>query len=806
MIPKRIGLARTAVAAVLVLPLAASGADVATPFFRAPILKTGNVGIHVLSPIDEARWIAHPEQGMTPAFWRFEREFDADGDALEIDVSADERYVLLLDGTIIGRGPDRCTVLDWKFRSWRLKPAAGRHVLAAVVWQAGPAAPEAQLTNGGGFILKASGVYDGKLTTGKADWRVGRVSGISFTDADEFGWNVGWTTVSTGTGFLELFPQKTTSAVVIDGRPIGNDCGGRRAGWLLSPSQIPPQMERSVRPGCLRAGGEMRFPLTVSSGEKRVFLWDLEDYYCAYPVLEASGGKGATVTWTWAESLFEPGIIKDGWGRKGNRDEWKGKNFFGKHDVFKLDGRAEARFSTPWWRCGRWCQIEVVAGDEPVVIKNLSIVETRYPLEDEGSFSSDDETLPTIARLCLRGNQMCTHDITFDCPYYEQRMYDGDTCVQLEMLSALTVDDRIVKRAIELFDQSRQTDGLTAMNFPNRNFQGSATFTMCWALMFGDYVMKHRDWAWLRARWPGLSMAMEGLRTYENDEGLLVGLPGWCFVDWINAWNVGVAPDGNSTDRPSAINNLFWVLAMRSTARTARALGEDEQSAWWERRAARTAAAIVARFWDERRGLVADTLDRRSYSEHAQALAILADVLTPEQSERVVHAVENDADLHRATVYFSYYLFKAFFRLGRGDLFLKRLDLWREFVRIGLRTPLESPPLDDEFDPRSDCHAWGSHPLYFMRTGLAGIRSAALGFARVEVAPAPGPLRYVEAAAPHPDGKVLVDLRFDGTNVSGRVRTPVPGVFRWHGWSLDLKKGENVIRRDELLDREHGVE
>ena len=75
-------------------------------------------------------------------------------------------------------------------------------------------------------------------------------------------------------------------------------------------------------------------------------------------------------------------------------------------------------------------------------------------------------------------------------------------------------------------------------------------------------------------------------------------------------------------------------------------------------------------------------------------------------------------------MYFSHYLFEAYFRHGRGDLFLKKLDLWRGFVRDGLKTPLEAPGVRG----RSDCHAWGSHPLYHLLTGVAGIRPVADGF------------------------------------------------------------------------------
>ena len=110
-----------------------------------------------------------------------------------------------------------------------------------------------------------------------------------------------------------------------------------------------------------------------------------------------------------------------------------------------------------------------------------------------------------------------------------------------------------------------------------------------------------------------------------------------------------------------------------------------------------------------------------------------------------------------------------------------------------VRRVLESPDdgKDGKLEARSDCHAWGSHPLWFMQTGLAGIRSAAPGFARVLVAPQPGPLRSLTARHPHPDGWIAVDLEFDGDRAHGSVTTPVAGEFRYAGMSRMLAPGRN---------------
>lgn len=85
-------------------------------------------------------------------FFRLRRDFDSDGAPLALYVSADERYVLLLDGEEISRGPARGLVSHWFCQRVAARPKAGRHRLEAVVWTLGDEAPTAQLSWRGGFF------------------------------------------------------------------------------------------------------------------------------------------------------------------------------------------------------------------------------------------------------------------------------------------------------------------------------------------------------------------------------------------------------------------------------------------------------------------------------------------------------------------------------------------------------------------------------------------------------------------------------------------------------------------------------
>jgi len=800
--------------------------------FREPRLTRGNTNIQKVQPIDDASWIWLPgDDGLGyQTFLRFRNEFEVkvgEGN-LVIDVSADERFYLTCDGEFVARGPNRSMVENWQYNTYVLELQPGRHVLEAAVWKTGGCAPLAQLSWRGGFILKANEAFDKRLTTGVAKWQVGKLSGIREMSIDNGVWGTGCQWEIAGGGVVAGEPESWKTAEEVRG-PAGfkdsASCGQRTDGWMLFPSQLPDQTELVVRPGRAVAAthaaawrkphdyseAETKSPevaafndflsgkadrFTVPAKTRLQLAWDLGRYICAYPELTLSAAKGARLSWTWAEATQRAKDNLKG-GEPGARDRIVDRHLNGYGDVFIPSAAKPGTFMPPWFRCGKWCRLDIETGDDPLVITGLKLIESRYPLEMEGAFASEqDPSLADVRRISARAMQMCCHEMLFDCPYYEQQMYPGDTRVQLNVISAMTRDDRIIRRAIELYDLGTRDDGQCPFNWPTRGTQEGATYTLCYLLMYGDYAMNHADRAWLKARLPGLRKSMAGMELYENKDGLLENMPGWQFMDWVVGWDPrGTAPGGRYGQGVNAEANLFWVLAMKSAETTERALGNELQAQYWAARRVRLSQKIVETFWCADRGILADTPAMKDFSEHAQCLALLGDVLPADKAKTCFDHLVKDEDLKRTTVYFSYYLFETYFKFGRGDLFLKRLDLWRTYVKKGLTTTQEAPDSgkNGQHESRSDCHAWGAHPIWFMQTGLAGIRSAAPFFEKVLVAPCPGGLKTLVAKHPHPQGFVEVDLRFENGKAAGVVKTPVPGTFVYGGRRVELVAGTNTL-------------
>ena len=162
----------------------------------------------------------------------------------------------------------------------------------------------------------------------------------------------------------------------------------------------------------------------------------------AYAVLETSGGKGSTISLTYAEAL------KDKDGLKGNRNEIDGKTIEGVKDVFRPDGGEHRSFQTLWFRTYRYVQLEVETGGRAAAHPRSARHLHGLPVRAARALRQR----PALARRHvgdgLARARLCAWETYFDTPYYEQLQYVGDTRVQALISLYMSGDDRLVRQAI----------------------------------------------------------------------------------------------------------------------------------------------------------------------------------------------------------------------------------------------------------------------------------------------------------------------------------------------------------------------
>lgn len=764
-----------------------------------------------------AKWIhlPQPAEGSFVAAYRL--TFDvAEEITARLHVSADQRYELLLDGRRLGRGPERGDEMCWFYESYEAALSPGRHTLVARVWwlqHDGAHAPNAQRTIRPGFLLAAEAPLTEQLSTGIAPWQAKRLGGYTFRSPTVPG-------ASLAGGTLELdgrafdwgweLGQGNGWQPAVSGWPARdrlNRWGEDNNGHRLRPAILPAMKEVLRHLGNVRNVAEAEsadtsaVPVTAECflrGEhpawqrlfggaashtipphtRRRVIVDLEDYYCAYPQLTLTGGRDAIVRLHWAESLYlDPRATQ-----KGNRDQIEGKYFIGRGDTFIADGGQARTFDTLWWACGRYIELYVETKDEPLAIDDIAFRETGYPLHMDGQVELSDERFNRAVPIMWRTMQMCMHETYMDCPYYEQLMYTGDTRLEVLVTYLMCRDDRLPRKAIRMFALSQNADGLTHSRYPSHITQIIPQFSLFFVAMLHDFALWRGDREFVLQFMPRARAVMEVFIQRINEQGLVDWPEGWNWVDWVPGWQHGLPPC--DWPRHTAINNWQFVYVAGLAAKLERWLGETALADRLDRIRRRVASATTDAFWDESAGLFADTLSRSSYSEHAQCYALLSGLVPPEREQRVLHGLLNDPRLARATIYFQHYLFEVLARYGRPDAMLDRWQLWYDHVDLGMKTCLESPE-----PSRSDCHAWGAHPIYHVAASIAGVRPAELGAGDVVIRPQLGRLKSVRCTIRHPRGPIHVDLRCEDAKLTGTIELPEALAGR-----LILPDGERALQ------------
>ena len=768
-----------------------------------------------------ARWIAPAgDIPKTLAMFLFRRVFELPAPTtVRLHVSADQRYLLKLDGAPLGRGPERGTMERWMYESYELPLSPGRHELTArLTWLGfGREAPYAQLTARPALLVQAEGLKDDCISTGSAPWQVKRLPGWSLEPQPDF-----HTFLAVGARFriaagalrAETSDDGWENPVVIGPATLRAAHAESPLPWRLAPALLPAMLDApfdldnaEVRhvddPGAapahtVRIEPEKRLldelpgwsallrgrPLVIPARTSRRAVIDLRDYACFYPRLEVVGGRGANVRLGVAEA---PVLSADaGAQEKTNRDQCDGLFLRGQVDVFEPDG-GPCVFESPWWLAGRYVQLEVRTVDEPVTLVSLHLAQTHYPHDFQSRFDCDDGSMTGFVPLALRSLEMCSHETYLDCPFYEQMMYVGDTRLEALVTLSTTRDPSLPRKAVLFFDDSRTPDGWTRSRVPSRTPQTIPTFSLWWVCMTHDYARWRDDPDFVRERIVGVRAVVNALLGHVNRDGLVEALPGWNFIDWVKHWPRGMPPGAESG--VNACVNLQAVLALDAAAELERAYGEPALGDYCERRAASLFAALEP-FWDESRGAFSEDPAHTEFSEHAQALAILAGRLLPERRQRVAAALLHDRSLSPATIYFSHYVLDALRAIGRTDVLMDRLGYWNDLPKLGLRTTPECPE-----PTRSDCHAWGAHPVYHLYASIVGIRPAAFGFARVEIRPQLARLSWVRGRMVHPRGFIHFDLQQREGKLSGRIELPaeVGGTLELADASMPLKPGVNDV-------------
>ena len=743
------------------------------------------------SPVTVAgHWIWSPERTdpAERAHCLFRKTFTADeagGDAV-LRISADSRYKAWLNGELISRGPCRGIPDHYHFE---VVPLAGRlrgegpNVLAVEVRWYGEHAPvaEAHIRPGLWVMIGPKGqpgrlLADESFRTRRLDAHAvhpHRPTASRFycmVDASEdvdctripVGWqevgydDADWSPAALGCKAVGRYQPSHETIIVHEllPRPIPpmEESPGPAATvqhWGTIDLAADPHEARQVDGALRRADGPLDELAFETPGTHFVVL-NMGELTTGYPRLTVEAPAGAVVEFRYAEALshdFQKTVRSDPTGEvEGYWDTF-----------FCGDGRTVVE---PFmWRTYRYLRIAV---HHPAGAVRLSFesVFTGYPFEQRARFESSNPLHRTLWDVSWRTARLCAHEHYEDCPYYEQMQYVGDTRLQALISYLVAGDFRLANQALHQFASSRRSDGMILSRTPTNVTEPQIipTFALIWIGFLEDYYRHSGDAAIVRHLWGYVESILAWFEPFA-ESGVAIDTPYWCFGDWSyrnlprsgpQAWPCVAGSTGEV--------NLRWLGALHAAARLAEAIDRPDRTEHYERRAETLGKAIRETFWSDDEQLFCDEPDGRLHGEHPSILAILHGLVTGDEASALMDRIAARDDLARTTIYYSFYTFRAYAKLGRyADVYRDRLSVWTDMLALDATTWFETPE-----PTRSDCHAWGAWIMCDLLTEVLGVQPAKPGYAEVRIQPTPLDLDFARGAAPTVRGPVEVDWKRDG--------------------------------------------
>lgn len=547
---------------------------------------------------------------------------------------------------------------------------------------------------------------------------------------------------------------------------------GEVAASIAAARRRPVRGTRMVRKSNQVALDARRIP----AGQGLYARWDMGVLCTGYPVIEAEGTPGTVIDLSYAEHLSA-----------GRVDPAKHLAYFDR----LILGRGPLRHRIMWPKCCRYLQADVQGGR--AVIRHVGMEVSGYPVVEEGACHTSDPVLDAAWRISARGLRLCMDDSYMDTPWRERGSWLGDGLVETWGNYYAFGDLALARRFIRLLALGVREDGSMVSKYPgNVPDHLIFSYTPMFALLVENFVryggderfvglvgeVLRRNFAWaesLRTA-DGLYEAPAAVVTEEVNR--------YTFIDW--------APV--DTRGANAAFNAILYASFRALSRLA---GMNGDRVLAER--ARTAANDLRRafrqfFWDEKRGVFVNGWHngRRlaRWGCHENYLALLFHLATPSQSARITRRLKKedllatflpDPAAHRRPSFHwaiavneyrwdsrrmvplgtPWFAFWACLALGEAGLISEALGLirchWGQFLRQGATSTWEcwSPTA-------SHSHGWGCAPLVILGRYILGARPDEERAGAWEVFPARGDLERASGRVPTPAGPIAVSWQFDG--------------------------------------------
>lgn len=676
-----------------------------------------------------AKWIEPKEEALKSNMYLFSKTFIRTSEALVLKTCASSRYKLYINGRYIAEGPCQgtpdCRYYEETDVTEYLRD--GENLIEVIVLHVHEKnADFSPIMTTHRPTLWAEGVSGGEavLETDES-WKIFLTEGIELFAGDGV-------MFSAGLYEKHIMPYKQIPLTTNEANEAYRERNSSNPWGLINEicleKRTLPQM-KTYPPKKLRKIKQVENELHFGA----------EEYTSAKVRVRACGKKGDTLKITYSECYVQSA---DGWkAKKGKRDDTSGI-LTGPSDYIVLTGE-EQEVEFFWYRAFRYISASCKCPEELSI--EIEYMPYFYPFDISGTFNCSNEVYNKMWDVSINTLRCCCHETAVDCPHYEQQQYDMDSYLESMFMLQISDDTRLVEKIIKDLAYSQRANGLLCANFPARYAQIIPGFSFYWIMLLQYYYEYSGNVNFIK---PYMGTLDKILCYFENNltpEGL-VSSNYWPYLDWAENWENGVPQNGYS--EPICVYSMLYSYGLKCADELAVAAGRDGLASEYRQRRIEMNKRIKEYFWDGE--YYNDALNTTEKSRHTAIWAILTELETGDGAKRLAEKMMSD-NVTDCSFSMGFFLFRALEKTGMYDEAFSLFGGFEKMLDLNCTTWCEEPD-----NPRSECHAWSSVPLYEFHRCILGVKPCEIGYTAVEISPKLGNLEFAEGTVPTPHGDIWV--------------------------------------------------
>ena len=557
-------------------------------------------------------------------------------------------------------------------------------------------------------------------------------------------------------------------------KPVNID--GGQWGPLCARS-IPLLRETEVKPLTLvdHGGKAVSLPLAealpigLKVGESLVI--DAGQFVQAYSVIELEAEEGSELELQYAQTFFDtdrkPGLSSMSYGSSSHISQYiarAGRQTYMSGDTFGC----------------KYVVIRLKSGQASLM--GMRLINRLYPFEVVGRFQSGDKFLNQLWQIGINTLCILCEDAYVDCAGRERAQWLGDGVVVEAPVTRLALagpesagrpryaDARLLRQKLRQIGQTVLPDGRVKAFSPSDGFDKHGyieDYACMWIQGIRTYSDMTGDIDLARELWPTVTGQIQWFLDRFSPRGLVHAREFGAFVNPL----IYQVCEG-------ATLNAYFHRSLVDAAELARRLDKPEQHQQYKAAAEALKQSINTHLWDDEAGTYYSGIknDKKTkLTGFAAMMCLYFDVVPPERKGRVNQwLLANYSKASPSFDSYAYmYFFEVLYRMNTAAVDQLVLDLMRE--HWASMTKGETQTTWENFTPHERCHNWGSAPTYFLSKYVLGVRvDDPVSNQRIVIEPRLGDLRHVEGTVVTEFGPVPVrwEKTDDGKMLTFEVEIP----------------------------------